>query len=510
LIANIATDGTTSLQTACESALANPCPEPTQAYVTGGTPVSTPPAAVTTLPQVVITANPQSVAYNGSTTITWTSTNADSLVSSNFGATTTSGSIVVNNLTADTTYDITVQGSDGQGGTWNANDNTVVFVGIQASPAAPAPTPLATTGAAPISLASSIVGNLLISGISTTSSSIDTTDTLTLNSTAYLNIGPSSVNTNTFVETPTTSLLNGNTTIPSTQVQLEYSLTTNKTRVTTSDTVRFTFSVVNGYVADGTVFDYFIFGSVQLKDFASGTVTGSMTMNNGIATVDVQTSAAFSFYGEKPMSFIVLQSGNSLASVAFTLANPSTSIPQTTVTPQVVKPVLCNVEVDAKGKVMSVGICGTGTPYATKPLIKITGEGSGASVVPVLDSKGYLIKAKVLRPGSGYVPTRYNKNCIIDGFVIIRPGKGYTEAPTIYVDGDPNIVKAVINSNGYLVDVEVINKTKTFDAFPTIEIIGTGMGAKAIPSLGCLDEDSYNTYVSSVAPSGTDSVIDCP
>lgn len=511
LIAGIASNGVTPLQTACESALANPCPEATTAYVIGGTPITTPPTTSTVvLPQVVISANPQTVPYNGSTTITWTSTNATSVVSSNFGATSTSGTLNVTNLTSDTTYEITVDGSDGQGGTWNTSANTVVFVGIQASTPPAAPAPLVPTAAAPVGVVSSVVGNIVVSGNSLVTSAVGTIDTITANSIVYLGISGSSGNNNSFVATAATSIANGTSTIPASSVQLQYSLTTNKTLVTVSDTVRFTFSVVNGSVADGTVFDYFIFGSVQVNDFAAKTVTGSMTMNNNVAVVDIQTSDSFSFYGTKPMSFIVLQSGSSLASVGFNLNNPSTTIPQSSITPKVVKPVLCNVEVDSSGKIMSVGICGTGTPYATKPIIKIAGEGIGASVVPVLDSKGYLVKAKVLRPGTGYVPTRYNRNCIIDGFIIIRPGVGYTEPPTIYVDGDDTIARAIVDSNGYLVDVEVLNKTKTFDTFPNIQILGVGMGAKAIPSLGCLDEDSYVKYVSSVAPAGTDSVVDCP
>jgi len=509
LIADVSKNGVLPLQTSCESALANPCPVATEAYVTGGAPVTTPPDdSLTVLPQVVISASPPSVPYNGSTTITWTSTNADSVVSSNFGATTTSGSLLVNDLTSDTTYQIVVQGSDGAGGTWNTSANTVVFVGILASPAPPDPPPLPIPGPPPVSISSSIVGTIVVAGSSSITSLIGTIDTITVDSIAYVSI--SSTSSNSFVPTLATSIAIGTTPIPPSAVQVQYSLTTNKTLVTTSDTVTFTFSVVNGSVPNGTVYDYFIFGSVELNDFVAKTIKGTMTMTNGTAIVNIQTASSFSFYGEKPMSFIVLQSGNSLASVGFTLSNPSPIIPTSPITPAIIKPDLCKVEVDSKGKIMSVGICAVGTPYARKPIITITGEGQGASVVPVLDEKGYLVKAKVLRPGIGYVPTRYNPNCIIDGFIIIRPGVGYTQPPTIYVDGDDTIAKAVVNSSGYMIDVEVINKTKTFDTFPTIEIIGDGMGAKAIPSLGCLDEDSYKSYVSEVAPSGTDNVIDCP
>jgi hypothetical protein len=69
----------------------------------------------------------------------------------------------------------------------------------------------------------------------------------------------------------------------------------------------------------------------------------------------------------------------------------------------------------------------------------------------------------------------------------------------------------VINERGNLVSVNIINKIKTFDAFPTIEIIGGGgMGAKAIPSFNCVEPTLYKKYISSVAPTGADEVIDCP
>lgn len=116
------------------------------------------------------------------------------------------------------------------------------------------------------------------------------------------------------------------------------------------------------------------------------------------------------------------------------------------------------------------------------------------------------------RPGTGYTPTiTSNDNCYIDGFIVIRPGYRYTSAPTIYVDGDPTIARAIINDAGNLTAVEVINKVKTFNEFPFIEIIGGGgMGAKAIPSLNCIEPTLYKKYVASVSPTGADSVVDCP
>lgn len=508
LIADIGKDGVADLQTTCETSTTLPCPEPTTAYVTGGTQNPNTGGTTATLPTVTITANPASVAYNGSTTITWTSTNATSVTSSNFSATTVDGSIVVNNLTSDTTYDITVEGTDG-----TASANTVVFVGLQSPTSSGPSTPAATTATAPVNVTVSSSAPLTVTGNSSIISTISNIVSYVVSKTATVSIGPSSSSSYSYIPTVATTSLSS-TSVSPTNAALSYSLTANKSQVTVSDSIAFTFEVVSGSVADGTVYDFLLFGSIQSSDFASNTAIGSMTMTNNIATVTVQTSSTFSFNGSKSVSFFVLQSGNSLAAYPFEMVNPVTTSTSSPNPPTQVTPTLCNVVVDANGSIMSIGICNTGTPYSVKPIINIAGEGIGASAVPVLDKDGYLTKVKVLRPGRGYVPNiavATTNNCVIDDWVIIRPGVGYTSEPTVFVDGEGDVARARINDQGYITSIEVLNKTKTYNAFPTIQIIGGGgIGAKAIPSLGCLDTESYTEYVSNVAPSGVDSVIDCP
>lgn len=60
---------------------------------------------VNTTADVQLQANSTSIAYNGSVTLSWSSSNASS-VSSNFGVSATSGSITLNNLKSTTTYTI--------------------------------------------------------------------------------------------------------------------------------------------------------------------------------------------------------------------------------------------------------------------------------------------------------------------------------------------------------------------------------------------------------------------
>jgi hypothetical protein len=64
-------------------------------------------------PSVSLSVSPSSIANGGSTTVTWSSTNASSVVSSNFGATDVNGTITLTNQTQSRTLSITVRSVDG-------------------------------------------------------------------------------------------------------------------------------------------------------------------------------------------------------------------------------------------------------------------------------------------------------------------------------------------------------------------------------------------------------------
>jgi hypothetical protein len=93
-------------------------------------------------PTVTISANPMAPAYNGSTTVTWSSTNATSCTASGdwTGTKATSGSQSFSNLTTDQTYTLSCTGAGG-----SASQSVTVDVGavpptvtISANPMAPA------------------------------------------------------------------------------------------------------------------------------------------------------------------------------------------------------------------------------------------------------------------------------------------------------------------------------------------------------------------------------------
>jgi hypothetical protein len=67
------------------------------------------------VPTVNISASPPSVSFNGSSTISWNTTNATSCLSSWGGAVGLSGSFTTGNLTTDQTYTLTCSGPGGSG-----------------------------------------------------------------------------------------------------------------------------------------------------------------------------------------------------------------------------------------------------------------------------------------------------------------------------------------------------------------------------------------------------------
>ena len=101
---------------------------------TGGSTFQNATITITTLvPTVTISASPASIAYNGSSTLTWSSTNATSCIASGAwsGTKATSGSQALTALTATNNYTLTCSGTGG-----NSNQKATITV----APAAPIPT----------------------------------------------------------------------------------------------------------------------------------------------------------------------------------------------------------------------------------------------------------------------------------------------------------------------------------------------------------------------------------
>lgn len=113
------------------------------------------------LPSVSISANPTSVSFNGSTTITWSSSNATSC-SNNWNSSTATGGFFTTNLTSTKTFTITCFNSAGQ-----KSDSVTVNVGQQTQ------NPTVTISANPTSI--SFNGSTTITWNSTNATSCNAT-----------------------------------------------------------------------------------------------------------------------------------------------------------------------------------------------------------------------------------------------------------------------------------------------------------------------------------------------
>jgi hypothetical protein len=167
---------------------------------------------------------------------------------------------------------------------------------------------------------------------------------------------------------------------------------------------------------------------------------------------------------------------------------------------------------DENGGIIEIPVDKPGDPWAEAPYVFIGGEGFGGAATALLDENGFLTEIRVKRPGYGYkknLASDLDVRCIIDSFTILRPGIGYTETPKMYVDGELGVAEAVINDDGLVIGARILDRTRTFDRFPAIDIVGgNGYGAKLLPSLACLDTDALSTI--GATKIGTGQYIDCP
>ena len=143
----------------------------------------------------------------------------------------------------------------------------------------------------------------------------------------------------------------------------------------------------------------------------------------------------------------------------------------------------------------------------------IGGNGTGATVVGLLDGDGFLTEIRIHSAGFGYkknLAKDKSVRCIIDSFTILKTGSGYTSPPDLYINGQLGIAEAILDvDNGFVIGARVLNRQITFEKFPTINIVGGGgYGARMLPSLACLDTDALTTI--GATKIGTGRYVDCP
>ena len=92
---------------------------------------------------------------------------------------------------------------------------------------------------------------------------------------------------------------------------------------------------------------------------------------------------------------------------------------------------------------------------------------------------------------------------------MLSPGSGYKTPPTVYLNGAADKAEAIIDEQGFVISVRILDRETTYVDYPDVRILGGGgFGARYIPSFSCLDTDTLVKVGS--AKIGTGRYIDCP
>jgi hypothetical protein len=274
-----------------------------------------------------------------------------------------------------------------------------------------------------------------------------------------------------------------------------------------------TFTVVTTNVPDGTILQYNLFGdNITETDIVNGKLFDNFVVLNSRATVYVGINEDLEIEKDEVMTFVINGTGASAQVVIL-----GDSFPQKDPNPIIYDPCISPPKAgspitDESGAIISIPIIDKGCPYVEPPRVIITGSGYGSSAIALLDNEGRVSEVRVTRTGRGYnknTSTESGLVCVIDSYTLLNPGRDYTSEPNVYINGELGIARALINEDGFVYSVEVVDRTKTFSEIPSIRIQGGGgFGARVLPSLNCLDkvELERKGYVKI----GTGKYIDCP
>ena len=314
----------------------------------------------------------------------------------------------------------------------------------------------------------------------------------------------------------------GNQTLPDAEPTLipSYVVRANRTSCPEGEFIIYTITTEN--VENGTIVYYTLLGNnITTNDIVGGSLTGEFVVNNNEAKVTVGIAEDGVVEDEETLTFTLngkgasvdvliitrddLEIGDYDEGVGDTPENQFSPFEPPSVDPS-------KIITDDNGGIIEIPVDKPGDPWAEPPYVFIGGEGFGAVGTALLDENGFLTEIRVQANGYGYKLNRAVDNdvrCIIDAFTIARPGIGYTSVPDMYVNGELGVAEAVINDDGFVIGARILDRTRTFDKFPAIEIIGGGgYGAKLLPSLACLNTDALATV--GATKIGTGKYIDCP
>ena len=302
-----------------------------------------------------------------------------------------------------------------------------------------------------------------------------------------------------------------------------YEVTADKVTVKEGDFITYTIKTEN--VPYGSELAYTLFGTgITPSDIVSNSLRGSFVVENygsynaqvvvGISQ-DLEIESAeklvFGIDGTGATVSVLIESDTSSFSEE-ELSSYEDGSSSSTIPDQPKSPTIGEIVTGPVGEIIDIPIRDSGDPYKEPPNVLISGNGTRAVAIALTDENGFVSEIRVTDPGYDYKindPMTSKKECIIDSFTMIRPGKEYETEPTVFLNGDSSIAESVINSKGQVTSIRIKNRSITFSQYPEIQILGGGgYGAKFLPSFRCLDPDERVKLGS--AKIGTGSYIDCP
>ena len=296
-----------------------------------------------------------------------------------------------------------------------------------------------------------------------------------------------------------------------------FNVVANRTTVPEGEFVIYTVTTTN--VVNGSIIYYRLTGdSITPSDIVGNKLNGEFVIQNNEAKITVGIAEDTEVEDEETLTFTISGNGASvdvLITSESSLSDSDEGVGDDTSTvfeqfrPPTVNTV--NVITDSNGGIIEIPVDDRGDAWAEPPIVFISGEGVGATATALLDDGGFVTEIRVKSAGFGYKKNLAADNdvrCIIDAFSILSPGRGYTSAPTILVDGEEGRAEAIVK-DGLLVQVRVLDRITTYSEFPPIVIKGGGgSGARLIPSLACLNTDALSAVGSTKI--GTGRYVDCP
>ncbi len=298
-----------------------------------------------------------------------------------------------------------------------------------------------------------------------------------------------------------------------------FSVVANRTTVSEGEFIIYTVTTTN--IPNGSILYYILTGdNITPSDIVGNKLNGEFVIQDNEAKITVGINDDKQIEDEETLTFTLNGNGASVDVLIITdsdqrIGDSDEGVGDDTSTvfegfrPPTVNS--GNIITDDNGGIIEIPVEDKGDAWAEPPIVFVSGEGIGATATGLLDGDGFLTEIRVKSSGFGYKKNLASDNdvrCIIDAFSILSPGRGYTTAPTILVDGEEGRAEAIIK-DGLLVQVRVLDRTTTYSAFPPITIKGGGgSGARLLPSLACLNTQALSEVGSTKI--GTGRYVDCP